>query len=399
MAVTINSGMVATDDPLSNDLAVSMSEKVAMLDVDNTQFTTRLMKLPEQTASSFKEEWMDDQLLPTNTALSATAASGDTNLALTTNEGSYWKVGDIGKFVQTGEAFRVTAVAASALTVVRAIGSVAAATAASGTGNGGIIRIVGSNEQGGTLPTALVTQKVANYNYCGIVRNSYRYTETASWVRWYSGKPLAYARRKVGIEHKREIEQSLFFGARSYTAGTNAPRCTSGGLDEYISTNITTVNGTLDKGAFNDFLRSGLEYGERSRKVLFASPIIAQVLSEFLQDNWVRATPSDNVWGVNVQFVISGVHGTKIPVFVKNDWKRFGEAANTAAIGTRAYLVDMTNVELLRAPSSPKGPRFASLYTKREANDADESAEEFLSEYTLRVSNETAHANLRGVTG
>lgn len=399
MAVTINSGMVATDDPLSNDLAVSMSEKVAMLDVDNTQFTTMLMKLPEGTASSFKEEWMDDQLVPTNTALSASSASDDTNIAVTTNEGAYWKAGDIGKFVQTGEAFRVTTAAASALTVVRAVGTVSAASAASGTTLGGIIRIVGSNEQGGTLPTALVTKKTASYNYCGIVRNSYRYTETASWVRWYSGKPLAYARRKVGIEHKREIEQSLFFGARSYTAGTTAPRCTSGGLDEFISTNITTVNGTLDKGAFNDFLRSGLEYGDRNRKALFVSPIVAQVLSEFLADNWVRATPSDNVWGVKVDFVLSGIHGSKIPVFVKADWKRFGEVANTSAIGTRAYLVDMTNVELLRAPAGPKGPRFASLYTKREANDADESAEEFLSEYTIRVSNEKAHAKLQGVTG
>jgi hypothetical protein len=116
-------------------------------------------------------------------------------------------------------------------------------------------------------------------------------------VRWYSGNPLAYHRKKVGVEHKREIENQAWFGARSYTAGTNAPRCTFGGIDEYLSTNITDVAGTLDKGAWNDFLRSGLEYGERSRKVLFAAPIVAQVLSEFLQDNWVRATPGDRRLG------------------------------------------------------------------------------------------------------
>ena len=398
MAVTITSGLVATDDPLAADLAVSMADQVAMLDKDTSQFTTMLMKMPASTASSFKEEWEEDVFLPKNTALSASAASGDTNLAVTTSEGSYAKVGDIGKFVQTGEAFRITTVAASAWTVVRAIGSVSAATAASGTAQGGIIIIAGSNEQGGTLPTAIVTQKTSNYNYCEIVRNSYRFTATAEWVRWYSGNPLAYHRKKVGIEHKRELENSLFFGARSYTAGTNAPRPTSGGLDEFVTTNITDAGGTFDKGELQDFLRAGLEYGNADRKVMFASPIVAQVLSEFLQDNWVRATASDSIFGVKVDAVISGVSGSRIPVFVKNDWKRYGEGS-ALHIGSRAYLVDMTNVELKRAPATQAGPRFATLYKNRQARDADETAEEFLSEYTFLVKQEKSHAILKAVTG
>lgn len=398
MPVTINSGMVATDDPLAADLAVSMDTQVAMLDKDTSQFSTMLMKLPEATAASFKEEWLEDQYNPRNTALSASATSADTNLAVTSNEGSYAKVGDIGKFVQTGEAFRITTVAASAWTVVRAIGSVAAATAAAGTTNGGIIIIAGSNEQGGTLPTALVTQKTANYNYCGIVRNAFRFTSTAQWTHWYSGNPLAYQRKKVATEHKREIENSLFFGARSYTAGTTAPRCTSGGLDEYISTNITDAGGVFDKGELQDFLRSGLEYGSADRKVLFASPIVAQVLSEFLQDNWVHARPEDNVFGVKVDAVISGVSGARIPVFVKNDWKRYGEGTGKH-IGSLAYLIDMTQVELRKAPPTANGPRFAALYKNRQDNSADETAEEFLSEYTLVVKQEKAHAKLTSVTG
>lgn len=398
MAVTLNTGLVATDDPLSNDLVVSMAEQVAQLDVDNTQFTTLLMKLPESTASSFKEEWEEDQFLPKNTALAATAASADTTLTVTTNEGSYAKVGDIGKFVQTGEAFRITTVGASAWTVVRAIGSVSAATAASGTTQGGIIIVSGSNEQGGTLPSAIITELSANYNYAGIIRNAIRFTETAQWTKYYSGPLLPYQRRKVGIEHKREIENTLFWGARSYTAGTTAPRCTTGGLDEYISTNVTDVSGTLDKGAWNDFTRSGLEYGNASRKALFASPIVAQVLSEFLQDNWVRATPETKVWGVNVNAVITAVGGVRIPVFVKHDWKRYGEGTAKHK-GSAAYLVDLENVQLLRAPATDSGPRFTALKKNRQAPDADEAAEEYLSEFTFLVKQEKTHALLRGVTG
>src|SRR3954471_19679961 len=165
MAVTTNRGVLANDDPLSNDLAVSMDTQGANQDKDVTQFSSMLMKLPVQTSKSFKEEWMEDVYLPKNTALSVSAASGDTNLAVTTNEGNYAKVGDIGKFVQTGEAFRITATGASAWTVIRAIGAAAAAAAATGTAQGGLGIVNGSNEQDGGLPTALITQKTANYNY------------------------------------------------------------------------------------------------------------------------------------------------------------------------------------------------------------------------------------------
>jgi hypothetical protein len=54
-------------------------------------------------------------------------------------------------------------VSASAWTGVRAIGSVSAATAASGTTLGGVMIINGSQEQGATSPTAQVTEKTTNY--------------------------------------------------------------------------------------------------------------------------------------------------------------------------------------------------------------------------------------------
>lgn len=401
MAVTINSGLVGTADPLSNDLAVSMDTKVAVLDSDASQFSTMLMKLPVSQARSFKEEWLEDVYLPKNTALAATAASADTVLTITTNEGSYAKANDVGKFVQTGEAFRITGVSASSWTVVRAIGSVSAATAASGTTLGGIVIVNGAAGQGDTLPTAIVTQKTTAFNYCQIVRNSYEFTNTAQWVTWYSGNPLAYHRLKIATEHKREIENGLFWGSRSYTGagGANSkPMPTFGGLDHYISTNITDIAGTFTRANLQDFLRSGLEYGDPNRKVMFVAPIVAQAMSEFLQNNWVRAQPDETVFGVKVDAVISAVQGAKIPVFVKNDWKRYGEGTGKH-LGSRAYLVDMTNVELRKAPPVKAGPRYLSLYSNRQANDADFIAEEYLSEVTFVPKVEKAHALLRGITG
>jgi len=398
MAVTIDSGLQDTSTPLAVDLAVSMESQVANQDVDNSQFSTMLMKLDPKTASSFKEEWMEDVFLPKGTALSASAASADTAFAITTSEGAYGKVGDIVLLVQTGEHVRIVTTGASAWTVLRAVGSVAAATAASGSVSGGLLIVSGSNAQGATRPTAMVTEKTSNYNYTQIVRNSFEFTATSEWVRWYSGNPLAYHRKKIAVEHKYELENTVWFGARNYSA-SSPPRHTAGGIDSFISTNTQDAGGALDKAEFADFLRMGMEYGNRNRKVLFVAPIGAQVLSEFLQDNWVRARPEDNVWGVKVDAVIEPSYvGSRIPVIVKADWKRYGEGTGKH-IGSRGYLIDMSAVEMLKAPPTKAGARFATLYPKRQANDADLQAEEFLSEITIKLKTEKAHAKLTGITG
>jgi len=134
-----------------------------MLDPDVSQFHTMLLKLPQEKAKSFKVEWLEDRLVPRTTGLAATAASDLTNFTVTTSTGTYFKAGDIVRIVSTGEAVRVTGVAASSITVVRAVGAVSAASAAS-SADGGLVIVGGSNEQGGTLPTALITQRTAAYN-------------------------------------------------------------------------------------------------------------------------------------------------------------------------------------------------------------------------------------------
>lgn len=164
MATTILSGLVDTADPVAGEIKVDMRDQIAMLDPDVSQFKTILNKLPTERAKSYKLEWLEDKLIPRTSGLAASATSADTAFTVTTSTGSYFKAGDIVRIVSTGEAVRVTATAASALTVVRAVGTVSAASAASG-GDGSLVIVGGSNEQGATLPTALITQRVAAYNF------------------------------------------------------------------------------------------------------------------------------------------------------------------------------------------------------------------------------------------
>lgn len=390
MATTTISGVNYTSSPLSNELKVDMRDKIAMLDPDTSQFTTMLMHpdVEKERANSFKVEWMTDQLLPRVTALAATAASADTFLTVTTNEGNYLRSGDIIRNTLTGEAYRVTTPQASGTSVVRAVGSVAAATSTSGS-TAKLVVVGHATQQGATMPTRLITQRVADYNYTQIHRDSYGFAETALATQWYGGSLQTKERKKKAIEHKWGIENTLFFGARSYSA-SSGPIHTSGGLIEYISTNITSAS-TLDKATLQDFLRTGLQYGNRNMKVLFAAPLVVQVLGELMQDNWTQSRPDDNVWGVKVDYVIPSAWGSRIPVVVKSDWMRNGEGT-AGQYGSIAFLVDMGNVQY--APL-----RDTKLKMNIQPPDADEQSEEYITECSLKVELEQTHSLLKNVNG
>lgn len=389
MATTMISGVNYTSSPLSNELKIDMREKIAMIDPDTSQFTTMLMHpdVDKEAAKSFKVEWMTDQLKPRVSALAASATSADTNLTLTTSEGNYFIAGDVVRNTLTGEAMRVTGAGASAITVVRGVGSTTAASSASA--NAKIVIIGHANQQGATMPTRHVTQRVADYNYSQIHRSSYGFANTALATQWYGGNLKDKERKKKAIEHKWGLENTFFFGARSYS-GSSGPIHTSGGLIEYISTNITSAS-TLDKATLQDFLRAGLEYGNRKMKVLFAAPIVCQVLGELLQDNWIRSKPDERIWGARVDFVISSAFGERIPVVCKSDWKRFGEGTS-GQYGSMAFLVDMGNVQYAPLRDTVFRPNI-------QAPDADEVSEEYLTEASLKVELEQTHSLLKNVNG
>ena len=395
MATTINSGVVDTADPLSNRLVVDMHEPIRMLDPETSQFSTMLMdpRLRQDKAESFKVEWMQDVLIPRVLSLGASATDSATVITTGAGEAAYAKTGDIIRIPQTGEAVRVTASDASAsLTVVRALGAVAAATAASGAAAGGSLIIVGgSNQQGGALPTRLITKQTANYNYTQITRNSYGFTRTAVQSKWYSQGLLESEREKKAVEHKADRENTLFFGARSYSANTDGPRHTAGGLIEYIpAAMVTDASGTFDKAELQDFLTEALQYGS-PRKVLFAAPIVGQVMSEFLQDNWVRARPDDRLFGAKVNAVISGAFGDEVPVIIKRQWGSYG-TGTAGQYGSMAFAVDLDSVVLSDMQKSV-------LLKNRQDNDVDGIDEEYLHEGSLKVLYPEHCALLKNVTG
>lgn len=386
MAVATLTGVVDDNVVLADEKIVDMDDVIAMLDPDVSQFTTMLMKIASSPAYNSKIEWLEDQLFPRLSALAASAATADATLQVTTGDSVLFRPNDILRLPVSGEAVRVNTATSDTLGVTRAVGSVAAATAASGSD---VVIIGNASLQGAVQGTKKITKRVLGYNYEQIQRNNYGFTETLLATRAYGGNMLDKERKKKLVEHKRYIEQALFFGARNYiTTGAN-PQGLSGGAYEFISTNVKNQAGTLTKAFLDDSFRSFLQHGS-TNKVMFAAPIVAQAISGFARDNWVRSDPGDQVWGIAVDAFYSGAYGYKVPVIVKKDWNDFSTA--NVQWGGIAFIIDLDYVNF-------RPMRTTRLLKGRQANDADEQDEEYLTEFSLQFEQERAHGFLKGVTG
>lgn len=399
MATTIKSGLQDTASVLSNRLIVDMLEPIQMLDTNLSQFSTILdhPDLRGDTLASYIKQWLEDRLINRTMALAGgLTGAADTAVTTGTGEANYVKKGDLIRVVSTGECLRATADGSgTGLTVARGVGGVAAVSAATSTVVGALVIIGHATPQGSSLPTMLITQQTQNYNYGQIQRKAWGFDRTARQSSWYSQNVLDSERDKKLSEFKTDRENTVFFGARSYTANGDAsghPLGTSGGLIEYISTNVTDISGAsgaLSTTALENFITSALQFGSQD-KVFFVAPKVGQAISHLLSSNWVRAQPDERVYGAKVDAVISGAFGASIPVIVKQQWGAYG-TGTTGQYGSMGFIVDLQSVRLATMQAPVR-------LSNRQANDLDGIEEEYLCEETLVVAQESHHSLLKNVT-
>jgi len=380
-------GDLATDIINQAQRVIDMDDKIAELEPSASPLVVLLKKLRRVQAISPKVEWLENQLMPRYSNLSAAAASGATALP-TGVSSSYFRVGDLVRDTTTGEAMEVTAVSASGIGVNRGIGAISAQAIASGDE---LFIVSNVNAEGASLRTIKTVQLQNLNNFCEIVRTPLGITGTEAASKLYGGPDRNRLQALAAIEHMRDWEHISFFGARKEAvppdpiAVAGAPRRFAGGLQEYIQTNVTTGVATLTETAFQTFLRTGFRYGS-SRKILFAGPLVVTAIEGFAR-NTLRATPSSdhaNTYGVQMSTYVSG-QGI-VDIVMEKAW------LDSRTYNGMAFLVDMDAAEWHYL-------RDTKLLENRQANDADKLEDEYLTEACPVFKNEQKHALLKGVTG
>lgn len=398
---TIITGDEATDTVLSNQRVIDMSNVIAELEPNNAPFVALLGKIGKGTLRSPKKEWLESFPMPRFTTLSASATSAASALAIASAVSGYFRVGDGVRITETGEFVEVLSVNTTWLGVTRGIqeGSIGT-TAASASATAGLYIVNNANAEGAGKRTIKTPQLIPNYNYAQILRTPYGATETTIWSEMYGQyeNELARIQHLAGMEHDRQVEATLFWGARKQdTSTTGSPKRWAGGLFEYITTNVSPGVGVLTRGAWETFLRSGFRYGS-DEKWFFCSPLVMAALDAFVWDAGTTryGTNSAGTMRQNVPIGETGV-GVAVTTYTCSQGivhivrkKHWNDQADVRGAG---FLVDMENVKMWTAPG-----RDNRMKEPIQANDVDAREGDFLSEFTLEVGNEARHARMAGVS-
>lgn len=382
---SVDSGMVDTSDSFSDSLVIDMSNDIAMLDDDESQFFTILSDLGTRTATREKIWWLETSYLPDTTTVATCATSIATAIDVATGTGAYFRAGDVVRNITKGDAYLVTAtVGTSAVSVSRAIGGTAASAAATGDR---LLIVSRSSAQGAALPTSMVADKASNYNYTQIQRDVFEFTETRDAIEQYGGSSASMEEKaKKLVEHRRALNQNCFTGARHLDTSGTGPRGLSGGLLEFVTVNKTNVSGTLTATGLDSHLTDVMQYGSK-QKVMFVGPIVARALSGFLRDAWQPNTVGEKRYGAKVDAFINGAFGWTVPVYVCRNWSRIG-------LGGYAFTVDLGNVNY-----APLRGRNTKYLPDRQDKGKDSVAAEYLTEFSMEVRIDESHGILYGITG
>ena len=120
-----------------------------------------------------------------------------------------------------------------------------------------------AHPQGADFPDTAILLPTLGYNYTQIFRHGWSFSRTARAVDYYGRGEPADEQAEKGLQHKRAIEYSGFFGPRAQTtdALTGEPVGIAGGLVEFITTNV------LDAGAVYAGEAAGDDHGRRTRQL------------------------------------------------------------------------------------------------------------------------------------
>jgi len=393
MAVTMITGNSTSLRYLNqSQRVIDISDKIYLLEPNVAPLYVLVSKLNKRVTINPQFYWMEDQLRPDWSTLTDTAAKDTTDISA--SNPTYFAKYDLIKFPVDGEVCLITGIGATQLTAVRGFGTTACATKASGAD---FFRIGTAFEEGSAYSTlsAKATQVTSATNYCQIFRTAIDITRTAANSELYGGSDRAYQRKKKGIEFMRDLERAFFWGEPLQDNATldtsiTYTRRTTGGIDYYISTNVTAAGGTLTESEFEGFLRSVFRYGSDSR-YFFAAPLILSVISQWAQGK-LNMFPKDKTYGVNITNYISP-HGTLN--FVKEVLlEHAGVASATSYYAGYAFALDLGEISYRYLQN-----RDVTMETDIQLPGDDSYKDQYICEVGMEFHQEKVHGNLTGVTG
>jgi hypothetical protein len=379
------SGVRSTANTVQSRRKFDISDELWYLDADMAVLAFFARKLKKKVTIDPEYRWFD-KAQPSRTDQVNNGAGYNTSAtSIVVDNGDKFRAGDVVNVPATGEQMRVTGVSSNTLTVSRAWGVTAAASLAD---NDYLVIIGNANAEGAGIRSALTSDPTKRTNYTQIFREPIDVTGTEDATELYAGSnDMAKLREEHLQIHMKDIERAFLFGeAKEDLSNTAAPIRATGGAKSFIATHVQTT-ATLTQPTFETFISSVFQNGGQ-RKMGFVSPLIASAINSWALGK-LFMYPKDKTFGIAITQYLS-IHGTL-------DFVLERIFAENPVWNGMAFALDMDKVMYRYLGGNGKN-RDTKLLKDRQANDADEVKDEYLSEIGFQLVAENFHGLLKGVT-
>jgi len=372
---TIISGSRATAATLginADRRVVEMHPRVMQLDPDAAPLVIFTSMLNKRSVGNPVFKTLEDEKVPTIDRVNNSGGYTASATSVTVDNGGYFGVNTLVRVQRTNEVMLVTAIATNALTVTRSFGGTAAAALLD---NDQLQILGGAAIEGTTAELSRTTKTSTNTNYCQIFRWPFDLTNTDIESNVYGEKELSYQQRKGLVEIKSVIEMAFLWGEAIENTGGNTPRRSTGGIDNFISTNATNFGGGFNLPTFYSAMEDLMRHGSQSKLLFVGRSVNSNISLEAI--NHLEVTSKEKSFGMSIKS-LETPHGRALikphPLMEGDTYKKYGLVVDAANVGFRS----LTN-------------RDVKLKTNVQANDADKRTDEYVGEVGLWRSLEKTH--------
>ena len=337
--------------------------------------------------NSAEFNWFDKGIQTRHTAVNYSTGYDSTATSITVDQANYFRAGDLIKNLSTDEVMRVTAdpTTSTSITVARGWGSTAAAL----TDNDTLFCLGAAIAEGADVRSSLYIDPTKRYNYMQIFRHPLALTLTAKAEKLRTGPAYREMKRDAFEQHIMDMERAFFFGVRNEDLTGDEPKRSTGGLSQFITTNVTTVSGgTLTHAAWHTFLRSVFKYG-MNEKVCFCGNHFIDIMEQLAEHRGhMNLFKDTTVYGIQLkkwQTTLGTIYFKPHPLF--------NEITEHSKMG---FFVEPKRLTYKYLSGNGEN-RNTKLLKDRQSPGEDRRVDEFLTECGLEVHNERTMGILKNV--
>lgn len=333
-----------------------------------------------------KVEWGKQSLSArTSTIDTAGYVAATTVISLASAAGMYPDC--IVRFTATGETAFVTAVNYSTndITVIRGVGSVAAADAS--VANGATVMNLGPAAGEGSLsPTERDYTPAKHFNYVQTFRKSVKVTGRFQRIGGITQDELPRRREVANKELLIDLDHQLIFGQKNSGAtlvSSEGKRTTlMGGIREHIATNVDAIGGTATKARINTFAKMAFNKGADD-KLWLCGPTAIETLNTHGEQK-LQTVQGDVAVGLRLLRYITP-YGVALLAYERNM--------------TGATAGDIISVAIDKIKFRPTKDGKIALKQTLQTPGEDAQKEEWFGEMSTEFGDEEEHAIATGITG